>query len=184
MRVGVAHHLGWAVVITASEEHEVIDRRRVTLIEPGVAAAPVHHEGKTLGDEDAAALVAQARASALRATSASIDELAAALPEPVVSISLRAWPSDFPTDLVVQRRAPYEAQADSVMYRQVLAEVAGLRGWDLHLYDAKEVEIEASRILGERARTVLEGPRSVLGPPWGKDQRIALAATIVAAVER
>ena len=183
MRVGIAHHLGWAAVVTASDDHEVVDRRRVSLIEPGVAAAPIHHEGKGLGTEEAAALVARARASALRATSASLDELGAALSEGIASVSLRAWPSDFPVDLVTQRRAPYEARADSVMYRQVLAEVAQVRGWALHLYDAKDVEIEAARVLGERASAVLHGPRSVLGPPWGKDQRMALAATIVASVE-
>jgi len=30
------------------------------------------------------------------ATSAALDHIAAALPEPVVSISLRVWPPDFP----------------------------------------------------------------------------------------
>ena len=38
---------------------------------------------------------------------------------------------------------------------------------------------EAVRILGERADEVLHGPRATLGPPWSKDHRMALAATIV-----
>ena len=74
---------------------------------------------------------------------------------------------------------PYESRADSVMYRQVLADLAGDRGWDVHLYNAKDVEAEAARILGERADEVLHGPRATLGPPWSKDHRMALAATIV-----
>jgi hypothetical protein len=45
MRVGIAHHLGWAVAVTASSEHAVVDRRRVELIEPGLPSAPIHHEG-------------------------------------------------------------------------------------------------------------------------------------------
>jgi len=45
----------------------------------------------------------------------------------------------------------------------------------------KTVEYQAARILAERADEVLYGPRQVLGPPWAKDHRIALAATIVAA---
>ena len=120
------------------------------------------------------------RASAVRATSAALDELATALPEPIVSMSLRAWPADFPEDIAVQRRVPYESRADSVMYRQVLAELARARGWDVHLYDAKDVEAEAVGMLGERADEVLHGPRATLGPPWAKDHRMALAATIVA----
>ena len=181
LRVGIADHLGWAVAVTASDDgHRVVDRRRIELIEPGVAAAPIHHEGKSLDDKAAAALVAKVRASALRATSAALDDLATALPEPIVSMSLRAWPLDFPEDIAVQRRVPYESRADSVMYRQVLAELAHVRGWAVHLYDAKDVEGQAASILPGRAEEVLHGPRATLGPPWSKDHRMALAATVLA----
>jgi hypothetical protein len=108
MRVGIAHHLGWAVAVTAAADHRVVD------------------------------------------------------------------------DIAVQRRVPYEARADSVMYRQVLAELARARGWDVHLFDARTVEGQAADLLAERADEILHGPRSTLGPPWAKDHRMALAATIVA----
>ena len=189
MRIGIAHHLGWAVAVTASADHKVVDRRRLELIEPGVPGAPIHHEGgphllhrraEPLDDNALRALVADVRASVTRAASAALDKLATGLPGPVVSMSLRAWPADFPEDIAVQRRVPYESRADSVMYRQVLAELARDRGWLVHLYDAR-VEDEAVRILGERADEVLHGPRATLGPPWSKDHRMALAATIVVA---
>jgi hypothetical protein len=189
MRVGIAHHLGWAVAVTASADHEVVDRRRIELIEAGMPTAPIHHEGgahllhrpaNPLDDDALAALVAGVRASVIRAASAAFDELVTALPEPIVSMSLRAWPADFPEDIAVQRRVPYESHADSVMYRQVLAELAHARGWEVHLYDAKHVEGEAAGTLGERVHEVLHGPRTALGPPWSKDHRMALAATIVA----
>jgi hypothetical protein len=181
VRLGIAHHFGWAVAVTASADHTVADRRRIELIEPGIPSAPIHHRaGKALDDDGAAALVARARASAVRATSDALDKLAAAVPEPIVSMSLRAWSLDFPQDIAVQRRVPYEARADSVMYRQVLAELARARGWEVHLYDARDVEPRAATMLGERADEILLGPRATLGPPWTKDHRIALAATIVA----
>jgi hypothetical protein len=66
------------------------------------------------------------------------------------------------------------------MYRQVLAELAHARGWDVHLYTAKDVEAQAASKLAERAEAVLHGPRATMGPPWGKDPRTALAATIIA----
>jgi hypothetical protein len=180
MRLGIAHHFGWAVAVTASADHQVVDRRRIELVEPGVATAPIHHEGKGLDDAAAAALVAEVRASAVRAACASLEQLAAALPEPVVSMSLRAWPLDFPDEIAVQRRVPYEARADSVMYLQVLSEIAHEHGWALHLYDAKDVESRAAGVLGARAHEVLHGPRAALGPPWTKDHRMALAATVMA----
>jgi hypothetical protein len=129
---------------------------------------------------ETAALVAGARASVARAASSAFDDLATALPAPVLSLSLRTWPTDFPDEIAIQRRAPYEARADAIMYRQELAELAHARGWEVHLYDARAVVDQAVRILGERAEEVLDGPRARLGPPWTKDHRVALAATVVA----
>jgi hypothetical protein len=180
VRLGIADHLGWAVAVTASADHEVVDRRRIALVEPGVPAMPIHGEGKRLDVAATTALVAEVRASAVRATSASLDALEAALPAPIVSISLRDWPPDFPADVAVQRRAPHEARADAIMYRQVLAGIARARGWRIHLYDAKDVIDLASGMLAEQTDEVLRGPRATLGPPWAKDHRVALAATIVA----
>jgi hypothetical protein len=176
--VGIADHFGWAVAVTASADHEVVDRRRIDLVEPGVTPAPIHYESHRLDVAATAALVEEVRASVVRATSAAFDEIAAALPAPVVSISLRAWPLDFPDDIAVQRRPPYEARADAIMYRQVLAEIAEARGWEVHLYNAKDVISQASSLLAGRADEVLNGPRATLGPPWTKDHRVALAATI------
>jgi len=162
MRLGIAHHFGWAVAVTASADHRVVDRRRIELIEPGVPTAPIHHEGgphtlhrsaEPLDDDALTALVADVRTSVVRATSARLDELASASPEPVVSMSLRAWPADFPEDIAVQRRVPYESRADSVMYCRVLAELARERGWVVHFYNSKDVEDQAAPFwVSERMR--------------------------------
>jgi hypothetical protein len=182
VRLGIADHFGWAISVTASADHEVVDRRRIELIEPGLPAAPIHYEGKRLDVAAAAALVAKVRASVVRATSAALDEIAVEVPEPVVSISLRAWPPDFPDDIAVQLRPPYEARVDAIMYRQVLSELAHARGWDVHLYHAKSVVGQAVTLLGQRAEEVLLGIRATLGSPWTKDHQMALAATIVAGI--
>ncbi len=189
MRVGVAHHLGWAVVVTASADHSVVDRRRIELIEAGLPTAPIHHEGgphamhrrgDPLDDDALQRLVADVRAAVVRATSAKLDELAEELPEPIVSLSVRCWPDDFPHDVAAQRRVPFESRADSVMYCQVVSQVAVERAWPVHRYSPKDIEDAAARILGDRADAVLRGPRATLGPPWSKDHRMALAATVVA----
>src|SRR6516165_280649 len=158
MRLGIADHLGWAIAVTASGDHEVVDRRRIELIEPGISPAPIHYESRRLDVAATAALVARARASVVRAASAALDEIATALPAPIRSVSLRVWPLDFPDDVAVQRRAPYEARADAIMYRQELAELAHARGWEVHVYDAQAVLDQAARILAERADEVLQGP--------------------------
>jgi hypothetical protein len=180
VRLGIADHLGWAVAVTTTADHAVVDRRRIELVEPGVSAAPIHYESGRLDVGATAALVAMVRASVDRACSAALDDLARALPAPLVSVSLRFWPSDFPDDIAAQRRAPYEARADAIMYRALLAELAHARGWEVHCYDARHVEGQAADLLGERADEILRGPRATLGPPWTKDHRRALAATVLA----
>lgn len=189
MRLGVAHHLGWAVAGAASTDHVVHDRRRIELVDPGLPAAPVHHVGgphalhrpaAPVDDEELASLVARVRASAMRASTVALDELAADVATPILSLSIAAWPPEFPEDVAVQRRVPYESRADSVMYRQVLVDAAERRGWAVHLYEPKSVESAAAQLLGARAHDVLHGPRRALGPPWSKDHRMALAATVLA----
>jgi hypothetical protein len=190
VRIGIAHHLGWAVAVTATSDHTVVDRRRIDLIEPGLPNAPIHHEGGAhllhrrstpLSDDALATLVDTVRTAVACAASTTFDTLAAAANEPVASISIRAWPTDFPNDITILRRVPYESRADSVMYCQVLADVARARGWNVHLFHAARVEADATRLLGERADDALRhAPRAALGPPWTKDHRIALAATVLA----
>ena len=184
MRIGIAHHFGWAVAVTAAADHRVADRRRIELVGPDDPVAPVHTDGAALDDEALAEMIATVRASAAATTAAALDEIAAAVGEPIRSLSLRAWPADFPTDLPTLRRTPYEAQADSVMYRQILAADGERRGWTLHTFDARTVQAEAAALLGPSADDVLHGPRRTLGPPWNKDHRIALAATVLATHDR
>jgi len=189
MRVGIAHHLGWAVVVTATREYKVMDRRRMELIDDSLPTAPIHHEGGThpmhgsgelRDDENLAELVSLVRESAMRSATAGFDALANSLPTPITEVAIRKWPSDFPTDVSVLRRPPFESRADSVMYCHVLADAAAARGWRVVTYDARTVESEAAIRLGERAPDVLFGPQQTLGAPWTKDHRVALAATIVA----
>lgn len=181
LRVGIADHFGWAIAVTATPDHRVVDRRRIELVEPGVCEAPIHYRSAALDDTAAAALVDEVRASVKRATRDALDELVVATGGPITSVSLRSWPADFPTEIAVLRRSPWEARADAVMYRQTLAEIVEERGWTLHTYEARTVEAEASTLLGGRAHEVLHGPRTTLGAPWAKDHRVALAATVLAA---
>lgn len=175
MRVGIFDHFGWAVAVTASDEFEVVDRRRIELVEPGVTPAPFHYESHRLTVEETAALLGEVRDSIRRATCAALDQLQADVPSRIRSIALRTWPQDFPTDVATLRRAPYESRADAVVYRQALAAAASERGWAVSLYDAKDVVGQAVGVLGERA-AVLDGPG---GPPWTKDHRMALAGAIL-----
>ena len=173
MQVGIYDHFGWAVAVTVGGDATVVDRRRLELVEPDVTPAPIHDDGKSLDLKGVTALVEKVRASVARATAAALDELASSLSAPVTSISLRTWSPDFPTDIETQLRSPYEARADAIMYRQILAEAAEARGWAVHRYEARPV-------LAAIEDSVLQAPRAALGTPWTKDHRTALAAVLAA----
>jgi hypothetical protein len=175
--VGIYDHFGWAIAVTVDDDHAVVDRRRLELVEPGITPAPIHYDADRHDDASLTELLATVRASIRRAAGAALDEL----PGAIASISLRTWPPDFPTDLGTLRRSPWEARADAVMYRQLLAELAEGRGWAVHAYEARSVEAQAAAALGARADAVLKDVRRRLGAPWTKDHQRALAATVVAA---
>lgn len=77
MRVGIADHLGWAVAVVADDDHRVVDRGRIELVEPGTTPAPIHHDSARLDEAATAALVAEVRASVARASAVALDALAA-----------------------------------------------------------------------------------------------------------
>lgn len=189
VRAGIAHHLGWAVVVTVAADGEIVDRRRIELIEPGQPVAPIHHDGgfhelhrsgDHLDDDALGALVARVEGSVRRAVGVAIDALDRDLGDPIAAFAVRTWPEDLPTDLAILRRPPCESKVDSYMYSRLIAEVATRRGRSVVRYDARHVEADAIRALGGADESVLARPRATLGAPWGKDQRLAYAAAIVA----
>jgi hypothetical protein len=180
--VGVSDHAGWAVLVTATPDGALVDRRRITLIDRGLPALPHHHEAQALPAEAGIALVERVRASARRHARAALETLAGEVAVAIRGIALRECPELPPT--VAERITNYRAQcvADSVMYRDVLADAAGARDWPVSWYEVKRVFDDAERALGKRSiADLLRDTGKALGPPWQKDHRLAMAAAIAAA---
>lgn len=178
--VGVADHAGWAVLITV-HKNVVIDRRRVELVDPDLPKLPHHHEAQALPVEQGVALVERVRSSAEAQARARLEDLAASLSVPIEAIALRACP-DLPKS-VAERLADYRAQnvADTVMYREALADAAKARGWRVQWYEATQVFAGAANALGlPTIDDLLEEARATLGTPWQKDHRMAMAAALAA----
>src|SRR3954465_1057885 len=101
--VGVAEQGSSVVVVTVAATGDILDRRRIELVDPGLPTHPHHHEGswavgrylntpgaRPLSLADAVALVERGRASATRRASDSLSALAAVMPVPIASIAIRA----------------------------------------------------------------------------------------------
>ena len=174
---GVYDHCGWAVVVCVTGD-EIIDRRRIELVEPGLPWLPHHSQGQRMPIEEAVALVERVRASAAQCAKQALDDL----PASVGAIAIRKNPKLPPT--IAERITNYwaNARADGVMYRDVLAEAAVARGWPVSEYETKTVFDEAADALGIDDMSVfLKETGKALGKPWDKDHRLATAAAIAAA---
>lgn len=179
--VGVSDHGGWAILVTADADGALLDRRRVELVDQGLPKIPHHSEGQHLPLDQAVALVERVRESAELHSALVLRALAAALPGRILGIALRQCPELPPT--IAERITNYRASnnADWVMYRKALAAAAQARSWPVHWYDPRKVHTLASRALnlGNLDAHFAELRRSI-GPPWGQDHKLAMAAAIAA----
>lgn len=179
--IGISDHGGWGVLVTAARDGALLDRRRVELVGEGLPKIPHHSEGQRLRLDEAVALVERVRDSAARHAVLALDGVTTAVPG-ILGVALRECPELPPT--IAERIKDYRAQnvADWVMYRKALASAADSRGWSVHWYNAKSVFGAASKVLRvKNLDAYFLQVRRAIGPPWGMDQKLAMAAAIVAA---
>lgn len=192
--VGVAEHGNSAVLVTVAADGSLLDRRRVDLTEPGMPTHPHHHEGswavgrylntpgaRPMALADAVALVERVRVAAERGAHESLAAVADAIAVPIACIALRVCPALPPT--IAERIADNRAQtyADTVMYRQALAQAAEARGWTVRWYDAARVFDDAAAALGDPdVAAFLRAMGRAAGPPWQARQKLAAAAALAA----
>jgi hypothetical protein len=191
--VGVAEHGNSAVLVTVVPGGELVDRRRVDLTR-GLPTHPYHHEGswavgrylnspwaRTISLADAVALVERVRESAARGARESLDALATTVPVPIAAIAIRVCPRLPPTteERIADSRAANVA--DSIMYREALANAAEARGWSVIWYDRERVFREAAAALGrEDVDAFLHAMGRAIGPPWQAKHKLAAAAALAA----
>jgi hypothetical protein len=192
--VGVVEHGNSAVLITIASGGGFLDRRRIDLTR-GLPTHPYHHEGswavgrylnsswaRTISLADAVALVERVRESAARGARESLEALAESVPVPIASIAIRVCPPLPPTteERIADTRAANVA--DSVMYREALANAAEARGWSVHWYDRERVFREAAAALGGKdVESFLQAVGRSIGPPWQAKHKLAAAAALAVA---
>jgi hypothetical protein len=195
--VGVAEHGNSAVLVTVAPGGELLDRRRVDLTR-GLPTHPYHHEGswavgrylsspwaRAIPLADAVALVERVRESAARGARVSLEALAATVPVPIASIAIRVCPQLPPTteERIADNRAANVA--DSVMYREALANAAEARGWSVYWYDRERVLRDAAVALdGEDIDALLHAMGRSVGPPWQAKHKLAAAAALAAGARK
>ena len=192
---GVAEHGNSAILVTVAADGQLLDRRRIDLTH-GLPTHPYHHEGswaigryinspwaRKISLPDAIALVERVREAAAQGAREGLEALAAAVPQPIAHIAIRACPALPTTTEERIRDARAASMADSIMYREALATAAEARGWSVHWYDRERVFRDAAPALGgEDIDAFLRAMGQRVGSPWQATHKLAAAAALTAAM--
>lgn len=181
MVAGIAEHNGWAVVVcvrVVAGVPEVVERRRVELIEPGLPLMPYEHDTRGLSAADAERLVEEVRESALRCAERALGRLG-----DVAVIALRKPPLARVPLSVAEVHASHHllARADAMLYHEALrlaAEGLGMGVVTIQKGTERSLAAEVLGITGGHLDALLSGQRAALGPPWQQDHQAAMARAI------
>jgi hypothetical protein len=184
----VAEHAGWANLVCVAAPGNVpavVERRRVTTMDPGVPTQPYHHDSLAMTEDDANALIQRVRRKVDARTAEVLQHVASELASTyvVVALVIRQPPFDDLPPTVVDawnaKRLLYAA--DGMMYQLAFCRAARQLGLDVQLYRRGEESSLAAQRLGVASGEIDEfvsrtGRPS--GPPWTQEHRRAFAAGI------
>ena len=186
---GLKAHSGWAALVAVGEtagELFITDRRRVELVEDEWAKQP-YHAAEGLPPKRARELVARGIAQTKRISARVLREalcrelelgnrtVASAV---LVGSEMPDWTVD--QILAVHFRMH---QAEGVLFRDVLAQAAEACGLRLVKIPEKELATHAEKTLKKPLNFLADkiaGLGKSAGPPWGKDQKDATLAALIA----
>lgn len=188
--VGVADHNGWAVLVCVNVKDgspEVVDRRRVELIEPGLPKQPYEHDTVGMSAVEAERLVQEVRDSAVHCAERALSRLRSGLgtTRELVSIALRTAPLPrLPGRVAEVHASSYvTVRADPMIYHDALCTSAAALGIHVDTFargDERPRAAEAMATTAEHLGGFLSGLRKSLGPPWQQDHQTAAARAIAA----
>lgn len=182
---GISDHIGWAECVTLSVRDRapvILDRRRVELIDRGLASAPYHHEGLALPFDEANRAVQKTRASVSIRCRQVVENLKSSFG--VQAIAMQESPyKELPESLAeILSSYALTCAADGMLYREELASQASAIGLTVHRFPRKSDPIAAaSKALGRSAaeiNTILSNFGKSVGAPWRKEHKQAAAAAL------
>jgi hypothetical protein len=189
--IGIRVHSGWGALVAVSGDAntlEVIDRRRVEIIDPTAPGAfQPYHFARDLDLPVAEKHIARSAAASSQLATAAlrvlIDELRGRAYGVIVAVILLSSARPLPELRTILASHPLIHTAEGEFFRQAFSEacaglkipVAGIR--------ERELDEKAKDVLGRHAALVkkkIANAGKILGAPWTTDQKAAaLAAGLV-----
>jgi hypothetical protein len=189
---GMKAHSGWAALVvlgTCSGELQVVDRCRLELVEKDEAswAKQPYHAAEHLNAGDARELVRRglesARRIAVREMRTAVKRAREAGHEVAACAVLVVDPMpDWTVDEILAVHFRMH-KAEGVLFRDALTRAAGACGLKLLRVPEKQLDEHAERALATSVKSLRKTIASLgksVGPPWGKDQKDAALAAMIA----
>ena len=189
---GMKAHSGWAALVvigTRSGELQVVDRRRMELVEKDEAswAKQPYHAAERLNAGDARDLVRRgietARRIAVREMRAAVTRARDAGHEVAACAVLVVDPMpDWTVDQIVAVHFRMH-KAEGVLFRDALVRAATACSLRLLGIPEKQLDAHAERALATSVNSLRKTIASLgksVGAPWGKDQKDASLAAMIA----
>jgi hypothetical protein len=178
-------------VATQDNVPAVIERRRITLIDPGLPTQPYEHDTTAMREDDANALIARVRRSVAARSLDALQRLIAELSPAhhVVALAIRKPPFETLPATVAAARSSDRVRnsADGMIFQLAICDAARRLELDVHLCRRREEVSLAARQLEVTPEAIEEfvtrGGRPS-GPPWTEEHRRAFAAGIAALAPR
>jgi hypothetical protein len=188
--VSVAEHAGWAHLVSVSTVGDVpavVERRRATLIDPGLPTLPYHHDTIGMREREANALIARVRRSIASRTSLALQRAITDLAPAYVMVALAIRKPPFPelprNVAAVWKSYRLQCAADGMMYQLAMCRAARDLGLAVHLCRRGEEAALVAEKLGigpDEVESFVGGRGRPTGPPWTQEHRRAYAAGIAA----
>ena len=188
--VGLKAHSGWAALVVIGRSGsglQIIDRRRIELVEPGDAdwAKQPYHAADGLPPKDARKIVERGVAAAHRVAAREMRALVERSKGEghhivgcavLVGTPMPDWTIDQIRSVHVRMH-----KAEGVLFPEALTSAAEACGLNVGAIPEKTLDARAEESLDlANAMATIASLGKSAGPPWGKDQKTAtLAAMIV-----
>ena len=129
--VSVAEHTGWAHLVCVAAPGgvpEVIERRRVTLIDPGLPTMPYEHESVGMKEAEANALIARVRRSVAARATLALQRVVTELSPTYTAVALAIREPPFPAlpakVSAVWQSYRLQCAADGMLYQLAICDAA------------------------------------------------------------
>ena len=188
--VSVAEHAGWAHLVCVAAPGlvpAVVERRRVTLIDPRVPKMPYEHESVGMNEAEANTLIARVRRSIAARAAQALQRVVTELSPTYAAVALAIREPPFPklpgTVSAVWKSYRLQCAADGMLYQLAICHAARQLGLEVQLCRRGDEAAWAAQSLGVTPGEVeqfVAGRGRPAGPPWTQEHRRAFAAGIAA----